>query len=116
MIVLICGGRNYANSKAVFDALDSLKPDTVVDGGATGADALAEAWARTHNVRNWIIEANWRKHGRSAGPKRNQAMLEMTHPDLVIAFPGGAGTDDMVRRAQAAGVEVRFPDKPEVAK
>lgn len=28
-------------------------------------------------------------------------------PDLVIAFPGGRGTADMVRRARAAGIEVR---------
>ena len=27
--------------------------------------------------------------------------------DLVIAFPGGTGTADMVRRARKAGVEVR---------
>jgi hypothetical protein len=27
-------------------------------------------------------------------------------PDLVVAFPGGRGTADMVRRAKAAGCEV----------
>jgi hypothetical protein len=37
--------------------------------------------------------------GRSGGPKRNQQMLEEGKPDLVLAFPGGRGTADMVRRA-----------------
>ena len=42
---------------------------------------------------------------RGAGPVRNARML-VEKPDLVIAFPGGPGTADMVRRARAAGVEV----------
>lgn len=32
-------------------------------------------------------------------------MLTDGQPDLVVAFPGGRGTADMVRRARAAGVE-----------
>jgi predicted Rossmann-fold nucleotide-binding protein len=27
-------------------------------------------------------------------------------PDLVVAFPGGSGTADMVSRARGAGIEV----------
>jgi hypothetical protein len=34
-------------------------------------------------------------------------MLDENPVDLVIAFPGGAGTADMIRRAEAAGIEVR---------
>jgi hypothetical protein len=37
---------------------------------------------------------------------RNQAMLDYGKPDLVVAFPGGKGTADMVRRARVAGVKV----------
>jgi UDP-N-acetylmuramoylalanine-D-glutamate ligase len=33
-------------------------------------------------------------------------MLDVGKPDLVVAFPGGRGTADMVRRAKEAGVEV----------
>jgi UDP-N-acetylmuramoylalanine-D-glutamate ligase len=33
-------------------------------------------------------------------------MLEREKPDLVVAFPGGRGTADMVAKARAAGVEV----------
>src|SRR5262249_62369122 len=42
--------------------------------------------------------------GHSGGSKRNQQMLEEGKPDLVLAFPGGRGTADMVRRAQEAGI------------
>ena len=37
---------------------------------------------------------------------RNQRMLDEGKPDLVVAFPGGRDTADMVRRARSAGVEV----------
>ena len=33
-------------------------------------------------------------------------MIVEALPELVIAFPGGNGTADMVERAKAAGVEV----------
>jgi len=33
-------------------------------------------------------------------------MLDEGKPDLVVAFPGGGGTKDMVRRAVKAGVSV----------
>jgi predicted Rossmann-fold nucleotide-binding protein len=41
-----------------------------------------------------------------AGHYRNQEMAD-TGADLCIAFPGGRGTADMVRRAAAAGIEIR---------
>lgn len=47
-------------------------------------------------------------NGKAAGPIRNQRMLDEGKPDLVVAFPGGRGTADMVRRAKAAGVPVRL--------
>ena len=28
-------------------------------------------------------------------------------PDLVIAFPGGRGTENMIKQAEAAGIPVR---------
>jgi len=36
-------------------------------------------------------------------------MIDEGKPDGVVAFPGGRGTEDMVRRAAAAGLKVWFP-------
>jgi hypothetical protein len=44
----------------------------------------------------------------SAGPMRNERMLE-SGPDLVVAFAGGKGTAHFVRLARAAGIEVIEP-------
>lgn len=80
---------------------------TIIHGGATGADMIGDSWA----IINWaqkieLYEADWFKHGKAAGFIRNQQMLDEGKPDLVIAFPGGKGTADMVHRAKKAGVEV----------
>ena len=106
MRVLVCGGRDYNRSDLVFAELDRIKPDCVIEGGALGADAAAAAWAAINKVANLQYIANWAEFGKSAGPLRNQRMLDDGMPDLVVAFPGGRGTADMVKRARAAGVEV----------
>lgn len=106
--VLVCGGRDYHNIKTVYVALDGLipKPTLIIQGGAFGADACASEWAHARNVLERQFAADWHAHGRAAGPIRNQQMLDEGKPDLVVAFPGGTGTADMVRRAKAAGVRV----------
>lgn len=111
MRVLVCGGRDYTNRDAVFATLDVLKKQygqlTIIQGGEPGADSLASEWAFAQPSCHLINEpADWKKHGKSAGPIRNQLMLDLHKPELVVAFPGGHGTTDMVRRAQKAKVPV----------
>ena len=103
-IVLVCGGRTYADRAVLFKMLDkehAEKPiDLLVTGGAPGADALAEAWARFRNIPVRVFPAEWGKHGNAAGPIRNQQMLDEALPNHVVAFPGGRGTADMLARAR----------------
>jgi hypothetical protein len=110
MRVLVCGGRNFSSTKLLFDTLDRLHKEhrftVVIEGNAKGADRLAGYWARHKGIENKKYPANWRKEGVSAGPKRNQQMLSEGKPELVIAFPGGPGTKDMVYRAKRAGIQV----------
>lgn len=42
------------------------------------------------------------KKVRLQGPMRNQRMLDEARPQVVIAFPGGSGTADMVDKVRAA--------------
>lgn len=109
MRVLVCGGRDYADRSGLYAALDALdpKPTTIISGMASGADQLAWYWARSRNVPVLEFPANWREHGKAAGPLRNERMLTEGRPDMVMAFPGGRGTADMKRRAKKAGIEVR---------
>jgi hypothetical protein len=116
--ILVCGGRDYsdrAHLKRVLNQLVGIEHDvTLICGMAPGADTLAHDWAidRSFTVKPYY--ADWKTHGRKAGPIRNQEMLDKGRPDLVVAFPGGRGTDDMVRRAVDQGgivlrVEARKP-------
>jgi hypothetical protein len=110
MRVLVCGGRNYTDTARVFAVLDKLHADAgidaVIEGGARGADSCSKEWAFRRNVDCMTFEADWENQGSFAGPARNKRMLEEGKPDLVIAFPGGRGTADMVRKARRTGVEV----------
>ena len=112
MRVLVCGGRDYADRAAVFGALDAVRQRTspgalqVIQGGAGGADALARAWCRIMRVPCVTEPAEWERHRKAAGPIRNQKMIDTYAPELVLAFPGGRGTADMVSRAENAGISV----------
>lgn len=88
------------------DLTQRITIDAVVEGDARGADRLAGEWAYRRGVENIKFCAEWEKLGRKAGPIRNQLMLDEGEPDLVVAFPGGRGTADMMMRARSAGVEV----------
>lgn len=112
--ILVCGGRDYSDKSTVFATLDAVsrgKPVTLIEGGATGADTLAREWRRSTGRGETItVKADWTRHGRAAGPIRNQRMIDLYKPDIVIAFPGGRGTSDMMRRAEAARVTtIRVP-------
>lgn len=106
MRVLVCGGRNYENWRTAHRTLSELRPSVIIQGGARGADSLAAKWADINGVPLVTYPALW-KQGKKAGVMRNAFMLADSRPDLVVAFPGGRGTADMVGRARVAGVEVR---------
>ena len=110
MKVLICGGHDYYREDTIVRTLDEIHAETpitcLIEGGANGADTLAYNWAKARGVPDKSFPADWNKHGKNAGPKRNQVMLKQGAPDLVVAFPGGASTAHMVKLARSSGVRV----------
>lgn len=111
MRVLVCGGRDFDDYNLVVRVLSSIQVtrepfDVLIHGGASGADAAADVYARRHLIPVLRFPADWGKHKKAAGPMRNTEMLRDGKPDLVVAFPGGRGTADMVNKAHGAGVEV----------
>lgn len=106
MRLLVCGGRDFTDRDWLYSVLDDIKPAVVIHGAAPGADTLAGDWAKERGVPVEAYPADWDKHGRAAGPIRNSRMLREGKPDLVLAFPGGRGTANMVKQAGQAGVGV----------
>lgn len=110
MRIVVCGGRTFDDweaLKAVLDALHAFEAITeVIEGGAAGADMLARLWAEwEHDIPVTTVLAEWKKYGPKAGPLRNVRMAEMK-PDLVVAFPGGQGTQNMIMQARTRGIQV----------
>jgi predicted Rossmann-fold nucleotide-binding protein len=115
MRILVCGGRDYYEYSTLKNTLEDLCPErgpvVIIAGGASGADFLAKVFALDEYGDNAFLTyeeypANWQLFGKRAGMLRNQQMLDEGKPDIVVAFPGGSGTADMVKRAKNAGVKV----------
>ena len=116
--VLVCGGRDYADRTRLFHFMDRVletiggtgenprRDVVIIHGAARGADLLADDYGRERELRVIRYPADWRNHGRSAGPIRNKLMLTDGQPHVIIAFEGGKGTADMIRQGKKAGVPV----------
>lgn len=119
MKVLVTGGRTFTDRNwlwAGLDLLHSMSPVTeIIEGGATGADVRAQEWAHRRELRCTTVPAQWEKHGRGAGHIRNSEMAQL-EPDIVLACPGGDGTESMVKIAKAKGLKVIFLEKMPVAR
>jgi hypothetical protein len=114
MRLLVCGGRNHTDRTGVWAVLTLAQPIVLMHGGAAGADTFAREWWEAQSDawrmdRDMLVFPYDRRLGRAGGPVRNQMMLDVGRPDCVIAFKGGAGTADMVKRALKASVAVYEP-------
>lgn len=114
--VLVCGSRDWGDLNTIGERLSLLPPDTTiihgaasrgVDGREVSADALADVVARELNMDVEPHPADWKTHGRAAGPIRNLEMLD-SGIDLVLAFQRdmSKGTQHTIREAQRRGVAV----------
>lgn len=114
-VVIVCGGRHYADRAFVYRALDYIhatrKIDYLIEGGQTGADTFAREWAKERGVPHQREDAYWDLHGGAAGPIRNRKMLVWWEPHGVIAFNGDKGTRNMKQQATERGVPIYEPDQ-----
>lgn len=106
--ILVCGGRDFVDYEYLDQMLSKLiKPgDIVIHGAARGADLMAKEWADVHQIEERGYPAQWNTHGKAAGHLRNYQMLVKEEPDIVVAFPGGKGTLNMMSQAKIANVPV----------
>lgn len=115
VVVVVTGSREFADGRALAKALAGVSrraagaPLRVVEGGARGTDRLAAGWAERNGHAVTEIRADWQRHGRAAGFRRNEEMLSAGPIDLVVAFPGpydARGTAHCARTAAQMGIAV----------
>lgn len=124
IVVVVTGGRDFAGRAFVYRSLDRVHAERrirlLVQGGAPGADKLAKDWAESRGVPCETEPAKWddvdrpgavvrkRRDGTlydaAAGSIRNGVMLDRWKPHGVVAFPGGTGTADCCKQAEARGL------------
>lgn len=113
--VLVCGGRTYNNKDIVYKVLDLINSkysiSVCIEGGAKGADQLASRWATEKNIPIIEINADWETYGKAAGHIRNKQMIVEGLPDLVVAFPGGKGTENMIKQSKASKIKTIILNK-----
>lgn len=114
--VIVTGSRIYLNWHHVWEVLDDINPDLVIQGGANGVDTAAEDWAKRQQRDYHTFSARWRTsvgYIKSAGHVRNGRMLDAYHGVPVIAFPAGEakGTRDCIQQALDRGHHVRVYDE-----
>lgn len=118
--MLVTGSRDWDAHGVVRRALDEAlaaapygRPVVIVHGDCpTGADLVAKVWATTWCGDERVTEephpAAWHLHGRTAGPKRNAAMVSRG-ADVCLAFikGGSRGATHTADLAEKAGIPTR---------
>jgi predicted Rossmann fold nucleotide-binding protein DprA/Smf involved in DNA uptake len=82
----VVGSRDFKNYSQLRDYLDSIIQwgDTIVSGGASGVDSMAQRYAKERGIRILIIYPNFAHYGRGATFVRNKEIVEES--DKVVAF------------------------------
>lgn len=112
-VVLVTGSRDWTDQAALWEALQvhlggELRGILRHGHCPTGADAMADRWGDLQpGIGVDRMPAAWALYGKTAGPRRNTAMVRLG-ADICLAFPLGEspGTRDCMRKAEAAGIEV----------
>jgi hypothetical protein len=106
MKLIIAGGRDIVDPVPLMMAMDKYTLNgpyisEIVSGGATGVDKMGEQWGRDRGLKVTVFEAQWKKHGKAAGPIRNELMAR--YADALVAIWDGAsrGTAHMIGAMRA---------------
>ena len=109
--IIIAGGRDddfrIKDMSNVLGCINELMIEhnsndlTLITGKCSGIDKKSEEWWR-EIINNNVIEkpANWKEHGKAAGPIRNRKMARLAATydySVVIGIRGGAGTAGMMK-------------------
>jgi hypothetical protein len=101
MRTIIAGCRDIENEILVFGAIvqSGICITEVVSGGAKGVDRLGEEWADRNNIPVKLFPAQWKEHGKAAGPIRNDAMAIYANALIAIWDGQSRGTKNMIDNA-----------------
>lgn len=105
-IVAVVGTRTFSDYKLLKKTLTGFDIKEIVSGGCSGADTMAERYAHHYGISLRVFPADWKKHGKAAGPIRNSLIAQ--YCDFVVAFWDGEspGTKDIIKKAGNLNKEI----------
>ena len=110
--LIVAGTRTLTDYNLVKRHLDYIASQIgkdnllIVSGGAKGADALGELYARQNGIELKKFPAEWNKYGKKAGPIRNAQMADFGHGLLAFWDGKSPGTKNMIDLAKKKGLWV----------
>lgn len=121
MKTIIAGTRTLTDFDITLAAIEASDFDIteVVSGMASGPDTHGVRYAQANGIPVKRFPANWREYGRSAGPRRNEAMAKYADALILVWDGESRGSRNMLLHARAAGLKVfvyRVGDGKEVDK
>jgi hypothetical protein len=108
MRVIIAGSRTITDAIEVEKAikLSGFQITEVISGGAQGVDSLGASWANTNKIPCSFFMADWKQHGKAAGPIRNSLMASEAEALILVWDGQSRGSNDMLNKANAKGLKV----------
>jgi len=112
--VIVAGSRTFQDSELAYLKLDKLLSAkfhshriVIISGTAQGADRIGECYARDRGLKVLRFPAEWEKHGRSAGYKRNVVMACAANACIVFWDGESKGAKHMIDTAKNKGLPLR---------
>jgi hypothetical protein len=115
MKAIVCGGRDYSDSKYLEEVMDLCKGwwnlTCIITGGTKEVDSLAHIWALKRGLATEVHMVDWDTYDKPAAMIRNREMLTIGLPNVVIAFPGTTDTENMINISRKADVPICIPGR-----
>lgn len=93
--------------EVVHEFADGSPVTAVLCGECRGVDQVGKAWARLAGIPVESFPADWERHGRAAGPKRNEEMAKSADALIVIRYPRSRGSRSMLELAKRHGLAIK---------
>ena len=111
---IIAGGRDFNDffflhykCSKILSRLIKEENVGILSGGARGADKLAIDFAKEKNLPLRVMNADWDKHGKSAGFIRNIEMAKCATHCICFWDGKSRGTKHMIDTAKKMGQKLR---------
>lgn len=112
--VVVFGSRGFDDYSLMVKTLikyfkeNDIMPEqvTIIEGGAKGADNLAERFASRAGLKHKQFKPDWEQYGRSAGHVRNAEMAKEAQIGFAFWDGKSKGTESMKNKMLRLGREV----------